>query len=201
MMPTKRSKSIKPKKPYPTSPYTATEWAVVQEDPGPGPFLRRLSRPQSRSRAVYPAGGGLARGSKAPTLSGRRPDVEGCRQSLFGWPARESQARPDHTRPWPSLFNVLDFLASMRGSRFGKEAEYRASLINELQGLLECEAPIGTTWCEQPAILRISATTMPSTSFATHSMMNSNSTPSPRVLASKLGSVGRNFRSSRRPLR
>jgi hypothetical protein len=43
----------------------------------------------------------------------------------------------DPTRPWPSFHNVYDFLRGLRGSKFGKEAEYRASLINELQGLLE----------------------------------------------------------------
>lgn len=43
----------------------------------------------------------------------------------------------DPSKPWPSLHNALDFLKQLRGSKFGKEAEYRASLINELQGLLE----------------------------------------------------------------
>lgn len=43
----------------------------------------------------------------------------------------------DPTKPWPSLFNVLDYLRQLRGPKFGKEAEYRYSLINELQGLLE----------------------------------------------------------------
>ncbi|MCB9852827.1 MAG: hypothetical protein H6819_07005 [Phycisphaerales bacterium] len=42
----------------------------------------------------------------------------------------------DPTRPWPSLHNVLDFLKGVRCLRYGKDAEYRASLINELQGLL-----------------------------------------------------------------
>jgi hypothetical protein len=43
----------------------------------------------------------------------------------------------DPRRPWPSLHNELAFLKQMRGSKFGKDAEYRSSLINELQGLLE----------------------------------------------------------------
>jgi len=43
----------------------------------------------------------------------------------------------DPTLPWPSLFNVLDYLKNQRGSKFGKDAEYKASLINELLGLLE----------------------------------------------------------------
>jgi hypothetical protein len=43
----------------------------------------------------------------------------------------------DPNKPWPSLYNVLEYLQHMRGSKFGKDAEYRASLINELQGLLE----------------------------------------------------------------
>ena len=43
----------------------------------------------------------------------------------------------DPNKPWPSLYNVLDYLKQMRGSKFGKEAEYKASLMNELQGLLE----------------------------------------------------------------
>ena len=42
----------------------------------------------------------------------------------------------DPSRPWPSLHNVLDYLKLMRGPRFGKEAEYKASLVNELHGLL-----------------------------------------------------------------
>lgn|GEM_PF-6140620 len=43
----------------------------------------------------------------------------------------------DPNRPWPSLYNVLDYLKQMRGSKFGKDSEYKASLVNELQGLLE----------------------------------------------------------------
>ncbi|MBP7935819.1 MAG: DUF87 domain-containing protein [Phycisphaerae bacterium] len=43
----------------------------------------------------------------------------------------------DPTKPWPSLFSVLDYFGQMRGPRFGKEAEYKASLVNELRGLLE----------------------------------------------------------------
>lgn len=43
----------------------------------------------------------------------------------------------DPTKPWPSLHNLLDYLAGMKGSQFGKDAEYRASLINELRGLLD----------------------------------------------------------------
>lgn len=58
----------------------------------------------------------------------------------------------DPTRPWPSLFNVLDFLKSMRGSRFGKEAEYRASLINELQGLLDDSGAVFDT-CDGVEVL------------------------------------------------
>lgn len=43
----------------------------------------------------------------------------------------------DPTKPWPSLYNVLDYLVGMKGSQWGKDAEYRASLVNELRGLLE----------------------------------------------------------------
>lgn len=42
----------------------------------------------------------------------------------------------DPTRPWPSLYNVHDYLVAKRGSNFGKEAEYLVSLINELRGVL-----------------------------------------------------------------
>lgn len=43
----------------------------------------------------------------------------------------------DPTRPWPSLFNVFDYLSGMKGSQWGKDAEYKASLVNEMKGLLE----------------------------------------------------------------
>lgn len=43
----------------------------------------------------------------------------------------------DPDKPWPSFQNVLDYLKQMRGSKWGKEAEYKASLVNELQGFLE----------------------------------------------------------------
>ena len=43
----------------------------------------------------------------------------------------------DPDKPWPSLHNVLDYLSQMRGSKFGKAAEYKDSLVNELRGLLE----------------------------------------------------------------
>jgi len=43
----------------------------------------------------------------------------------------------DPTKPWPSLFNVFDYLSGMKGSQWGKDAEYKASLVNEMKGLLE----------------------------------------------------------------
>jgi hypothetical protein len=51
----------------------------------------------------------------------------------------------DPDKPWPSLCNVLDYLNRMRGPRFGKEAEYKASLTNELQGFLDDTGPIFDT--------------------------------------------------------
>ncbi len=58
----------------------------------------------------------------------------------------------DPTRPWPSFFNALQFLKSIRGSRFGKDAEYRASLINELQGLLDDSGAVFDT-CDGVEVL------------------------------------------------
>lgn len=43
----------------------------------------------------------------------------------------------DPAKPWPSLKNILEYLNQMRGARFGKDAEYKASLTNELHGLLD----------------------------------------------------------------
>ncbi len=43
----------------------------------------------------------------------------------------------DPTRPWPSLVNVRDYLRQLPGGRFSKDGEYRASLLNELSGILD----------------------------------------------------------------
>ncbi len=43
----------------------------------------------------------------------------------------------DPRRPWPSLWNVLDYIKRMPGAAFGKHADYKSSLVNELQGLLD----------------------------------------------------------------
>ncbi len=43
----------------------------------------------------------------------------------------------DPTKPWPSLFNVLDYLKQMPKATFSKVGDYKESLCNELQGLLD----------------------------------------------------------------
>jgi len=43
----------------------------------------------------------------------------------------------DPTRPWPTLFNVLDYLKQLPRAAFSKQGDYRESLVNELQGLLD----------------------------------------------------------------
>jgi len=43
----------------------------------------------------------------------------------------------DPSKPWPSLPNALDYVMRMPGSSFSKHADYKGSLVNELQGLLD----------------------------------------------------------------